>query len=80
MNWQLQEAKNRLSEVIRQAKDDPQTITVRGESAAVLISAQRYRELLGRNESLVGFMQHSPWADTELNVERSEDTGRDIEL
>ena len=40
--WQLQEAKNRLSEVIRRARDEgPQTITVRGEPAAVVSSTDR---------------------------------------
>ena len=35
--WQLQEAKNKLSEVIRRAREEgPQTITVRGEPAAVV--------------------------------------------
>ncbi len=37
--WQLQEAKNKLSEVIRRAREEgPQTITVRGEEAAVVSS------------------------------------------
>lgn len=81
MDWQLQHAKNRLSEVIRLAQADAaQIITVRGEEAAVVISTQRYRQLLGRTDSLAEFMQRSPWADTQLNLERSEDTGRDIEL
>lgn len=35
--WQLQEAKNKLSEVIRRAREEgPQIITVRGEPAAVV--------------------------------------------
>lgn len=80
MNWQLQQAKNRLSELIRQSANDAQTITVRGEEVAVVISAQRYRQLLGQKESLVDFMQRSPWAETELEVKRSRDTGRDIQL
>lgn len=80
MNWQLQQAKNRLSEVIRQSANDAQTITVRGRETAVVISAERYRQLLGHKESLVDFMQHSPWAKTDLDITRSRDTGRDIQL
>lgn len=35
--WQLQEAKNKLSEVIRRAREEgPQTITVRGEPAVLV--------------------------------------------
>jgi prevent-host-death family protein len=34
MNWQLQEAKNRLSEVVKAAESKgPQVITVRGQEA-----------------------------------------------
>lgn len=43
-NWQLQEAKNRLSEVVRRARDEgPQVITLRGEEVAVLVDAETYR-------------------------------------
>lgn len=81
MNWQLQQAKNRFSEVIRQARaDDAQIITVRGKEAAVVISAERYRQLLGRRDTLVEFMQRSPWAETDIDIERSRDTGRDVKL
>lgn len=81
MDWQLQQAKNRLSEVVRQAlTDDAQIITVRGKETAVVISAQRYRQLLGQKDTLAEFMQHSPWAEMELELERSRDTGRDVRL
>ncbi len=43
-NWQLQEAKNRLSEVVRLAQSEgPQTITVRGAEAVVVVSVEDYR-------------------------------------
>jgi prevent-host-death family protein len=43
--WQLQEAKNKLSEVIRCARTEgPQEITVRGEPAVVVISAEDYEQ------------------------------------
>jgi prevent-host-death family protein len=48
MEWQLQEAKNRLSQLVNQAAHDgPQIITVRGKPAAILLSIEelpRYRE------------------------------------
>jgi antitoxin Phd len=44
--WQLQEAKARLSEVIKQAsREGPQTITMRGEPTAVVISQNEYERL-----------------------------------
>lgn len=43
--WALQDAKARLSEVVRAAKKKPQRITQRGEEAAVVISPEEYRSL-----------------------------------
>jgi len=37
--WQLQDAKNRLSEVVRKATDEgPQIITLRGDDAVVVVA------------------------------------------
>jgi prevent-host-death family protein len=39
-DWQLQDAKNRFSEVVKRARDEgPQTVTVHGQRAAVVMSA-----------------------------------------
>lgn len=43
--WPLQDAKARLSEVIRAAAEEPQHITLRGEEKAVVISSQEFRRL-----------------------------------
>lgn len=52
--WQLREAKNRLSEVIGLAeREGPQTITVRGKEAAVVVSASEYARLVRPKQSLV---------------------------
>ena len=47
-HWALQEAKARLSELVRAAEKEPQHITVRGEPAAVLISEKEYKLRFGR--------------------------------
>jgi prevent-host-death family protein len=81
MFWQLQEAKNKLSKVIYDARTSgPQSITVRGKETAVVISAEDYRKLTRKQCSLIGFFQESPMAGIELDLTRSKDTGRDIEL
>ena len=46
-HWALQDAKARLSELVRAAAKEPQRITVRGEPTAVLISESEYRRLTG---------------------------------
>jgi antitoxin Phd len=52
MNWQLQEAKNKFSHVVKKAVDSgPQIITLRGKETAVLISINEYRKLTDKQES-----------------------------
>jgi prevent-host-death family protein len=43
--WPLQDAKARLSEVIRAAAKEPQHITLRGEEKVVVISSDDYKRL-----------------------------------
>ena len=81
MSWQLQEAKNKLSKLIHDARTSgPQSITVRGKETAVVLSAEDYRKLTKKQGSLIAFFQESPWAEVELDLTRSKETGRDIEL
>ncbi len=82
MNWQLQDAKNKLSQVVKEANESgPQVITVHGKEAAVVVSIEEYQRLKGVGEgSFIEFMRSSPWSDIELNIERCDDVGRDIEL
>ena len=79
--WQLQEAKNRLSEVVRKAQHEgPQTITLHGKDAAVVVSAKEFARLSRRKGTLIDFFRASPLLGIELNVTRSRDTGRKIDL
>ena len=80
--WQLQDAKNRLSELVRKAADEgPQVITLRGDDAVVVIAAQDYRKLTSKpKEGLVEFLRDSPLAKISLDLERSRDTGRQVDL
>lgn len=79
--WQLQEAKNRLSEVVDRAlHQGPQLITRRGVETAVVLSLGEYRRLRKPATNLVDFFQASPLAGVDLDVERPRDSGREIEL
>lgn len=81
MNWQLQEAKNKLSEVVSEAcKTGPQVITVRGKETAVVVSVEEFRILFRQQGSLLDFFQNSPLKNVDLDIERPRDFGRDIEL
>jgi antitoxin Phd len=79
--WSLQDAKNRLSELVRKAREDgPQAITVHGREAVVVVSAHDYGKLSRPRGSLVEFLRKSPLAGVRLDVKRSRDTGRRLEL
>jgi len=79
--WQLQEAKNKLSEVVDKAlKDGPQTITRRGQRAVVVVSVKDYENLVKPKNSLVDFFQNSPLYGVELDIERVKDYTREIHL
>lgn len=78
--WQLQEAKNRLSEVVDEAqRSGPQIITRRGAETAVVVSFDQWQRLSGQH-SLIDVLRRAPRVPGGLDIERSSDTGRDIEL
>jgi len=79
--WQLQEAKAKFSELVKQTKSAPQTITVRGEPVAVIVSIQKYRNLVKPEKNLHEFLSSSPLSNTELHISRNLSTTlRDIDL
>lgn len=74
--WQLQEAKNKFSEVVRRATEEgPQTVTKHGKDCVVVLSSEDYRKLEKPNNSLVDFFQQSPLRDVDLDVERDASPG-----
>lgn len=85
-SWPLQDAKNRFSEVVRRARSDgPQTVTVHGRRAAVVLSAEDYDALAGPRpkRDLVDLLLEGPPWDEEFAAwveDRPKDPPRDIEL
>ncbi len=75
--WALQDARNRLSQVVEQAAaGNPQTITVRGQAKAVVIGVEEYRRLIQPPGTFVEFLRASPWYGIDLDLERSREPGR----
>jgi len=69
--WQLQEAKNKLSEVVEAALNDgPQVITRRGADTAIVLSYADYRRLLLTQKKLSDFFRESPFVGVELDLTR----------
>ena len=79
--WQLQEAKARLSEVIKQAsKEGPQAITMRGEPTAVVISRDEYERIKHPRGSFVDFMRKSPLYGVDIDLKREQTETREADI
>ncbi len=80
--WPIQDAKARLSEVIKLAEHDgPQEITLHGRPVAVLLSRSEFEKLSRRGQSFLEFMQGSPlYGLDEIEFEREQTVTRDISL
>ena len=79
--WQLQDAKARLSELVRSSETEgPQEITVHGRSAAVVVSKADYDRLHGPKPSLVDFLRNSPLVGVDLEIRRDRSHVRGVKL
>ena len=80
--WQLQEAKNKLSELIdRTLSEGPQIITHHGVEIAVVIPFANYKKLTAFPQRLGDFFLASPLHNSELILERDSSTGlRQLDL
>ena len=78
--WQLQEAKNKFSQVVRQAQQGkPQYITVHGKPTAVIVSIEDYQKL-NRPQTSLSEALMLPLLEDELDRSRDRDTGRDLDF
>lgn len=70
--WQIQDAKNKLSEVISRAlKEGPQLITKHGEKTVVVISYAEYEILRKSQGKLSEFFRASPLVGLDLTRDKS---------
>ncbi len=78
-SWQLQDAKARLSELVRCANDEgPQAISVHGRPSVVVLSQEDYQRLAVPRPPLSEFLRASPLSGLELDVERDKSPDRDV--
>ena len=79
--WQLQQAKAHLSEVVREAlAHGPQSITLHGEPAVIVISKKDFDKLKQPKSSFIEFIRSSPLIGVDLELERPKSLTRDIDL
>jgi prevent-host-death family protein len=76
--WALQDAKNKLSELVDTVqRDGAQTITRHGKPVAVLLSAEAYGRLQPA-EKLVDILRDCPMKD--WRIERDPSPARDLDF
>jgi prevent-host-death family protein len=81
--WRLQDAKARLSEVVRQARErGPQRVTVHGRDAVVVVRAEDFdrmrRPVSGRD--IVAALAVSPLAEVDFDRLTVKSPVRDVSL
>jgi len=77
--WSLQNAKAKFSELVnRTLRDGVQLVTRHGRPAVFIVPADEYSRLIRPRQSLAEFLAVAPRVD--LDIERSRDAGRELEL
>ena len=80
--WKLSEAKAKFSELVRQAADEPQRVTVEGRDSVVVVSVEFFSKLLPSHSqpNLHELLCDSPLADLDFEFEGERSEVRDVEL
>jgi prevent-host-death family protein len=79
MEWQVQDAKQRFSELLRTAQiDGPQIVTRHGQQIAVVVEISEFRHLQGQAADLKDYLRSGPDFD-DLDLSRPAEGPRAIE-
>jgi prevent-host-death family protein len=77
--WALQDAKAKFSELVNICLENgPQLVTRHGREAVVIMSVEDYEQTARTGKNLKDFFLSAPRVD--LNIDRSRDTGRELNL
>ena len=80
MSWQLQEAKQRFSELVRRTLEEgPQVVSRHGEEVVVVVPAEEFRRMSGEKLDFKEFLLSGPDLSV-LDLERPKEMPRDVEL
>jgi prevent-host-death family protein len=78
--WQFQEAKAKLTQLMKEAKIEPQIISKHGINESIVMSISQYEALLGAKESLGIFLRNSPLYNTDWICERDKSGMRNDQI
>ena len=82
MSWQLQEAKQKFSELVRRTLEEgPQVVTRHGEEVVVVVPVEEFRRMSkdGEKMDFKEFLMSAPDLSV-LDLERPKEFPRDVEL
>lgn len=79
--WQIQEAKAKFSQLVQEANArGHQIITKQGEPIAVIISKAEYDKITHPKNSLLSFFKEAPFPEFDLDIQRSKELPRELDL
>lgn len=79
--WQFQEAKSKLSEVLNCAEELGEQVIVRNKNKYyVILSEEKYQSYFSSRGSIMDIFLRFPHPDVELEIDRSNEILRDIDL
>lgn len=79
--WQIQEAKAKFSQVVEEAtKKGYQVITKNGVPVVVMLSKEEFDKMSKPRTSLLDFFRAAPCQDVDLDIQRSKDLPRELDL
>ncbi len=78
--WQFQEAKAKLSEVLNRVDENNSQVIIRNKKHYVILNEEAYNDYFGTHRSVLDVFLRCPHPDIELDLTRSKETLRDIEL
>jgi prevent-host-death family protein len=80
MRWQVQEAKQRLSELLRATRDEgPQVLTRHGKEIAVVVDIAEYRRLNGEVIDFKDYLRAGPSFEP-MDLSRSAERPRQVDF
>lgn len=79
--WQFQEAKSKLSEVLNRVEEEGEQVIVRNKNKYyVILSEEKYQSYFSSQGSILDIFFRFPHPEVELDIDRSQETLRDIDL
>lgn len=78
--WQFQEAKAKLSEVLNIVDQEGSQVIIRNKKLFIVMNEEAYNDYKGARRSVLDVFLRCPHPEIELDLSRSKETLRDLDL